>query len=176
MNRGFPSMTALLGMLAVAGYQNRDKLGELFSSLGAAHPGSAPQPGGQGYQQQTASNTGGLGGGIGGALGGLGGLLSNLGLGGPSSTANPGSIINGGIGDLVDRFRQAGKGDVADSWVRQGPNAAVTPGDLRDTIGADVLDTLSKHTGLSHDELLARLSTTLPGAVDQYTPNGHIPS
>ena len=26
MSRGFPSMTALLGLLALAGYQNRDKL------------------------------------------------------------------------------------------------------------------------------------------------------
>ena len=28
MSRGFPSMTALLGLLAVAGYQNRDKIAE----------------------------------------------------------------------------------------------------------------------------------------------------
>jgi hypothetical protein len=30
MARGFPSLTALLGLLAIAGYQNRDKLAELF--------------------------------------------------------------------------------------------------------------------------------------------------
>ena len=30
MSRGMPSMTALLGLLALAGYQNRDKLGELL--------------------------------------------------------------------------------------------------------------------------------------------------
>ena len=29
MSRGFPSMTALLGLLAIAGYQNRDKLATL---------------------------------------------------------------------------------------------------------------------------------------------------
>lgn len=28
MSSGFPSMTALLGLLAVAGYQNRDKIAE----------------------------------------------------------------------------------------------------------------------------------------------------
>ena len=28
MNRGYPSMTALLALLALAGYQNRDKIGE----------------------------------------------------------------------------------------------------------------------------------------------------
>lgn len=30
MSRGMPSMTALLGMLAIAGYQNRDKLADMF--------------------------------------------------------------------------------------------------------------------------------------------------
>ena len=28
MSRGFPAMTALLGLLAIAGYQNRDKIAE----------------------------------------------------------------------------------------------------------------------------------------------------
>ena len=32
MARGLPSMTALLGLLAVAGFQNRDRLGELFGA------------------------------------------------------------------------------------------------------------------------------------------------
>jgi len=30
MSRGMPSMTALLGLLAIAGYQNRDKLAEML--------------------------------------------------------------------------------------------------------------------------------------------------
>jgi len=30
MSRGMPSITALLGMLAIAGYQNRDKLADMF--------------------------------------------------------------------------------------------------------------------------------------------------
>src|ERR1044072_2590759 len=34
MSRGLPSMTALLGLLALAGYQNRDKLAELLKSTG----------------------------------------------------------------------------------------------------------------------------------------------
>ena len=33
MTRGMPSLAALLGLLAVAGYQNRDKLGELLNSV-----------------------------------------------------------------------------------------------------------------------------------------------
>ena len=34
MSRGFPSMTALLGLLAIAGYQNRDKIAEMLGGLG----------------------------------------------------------------------------------------------------------------------------------------------
>ena len=30
MSRGMPSMVALLGLLAVAGYQNRDKIAEVL--------------------------------------------------------------------------------------------------------------------------------------------------
>jgi hypothetical protein len=42
-------------------------------------------------------------------------------------------------------------------------------------IGADVLAALEKQTGLSQDELLARLSRELPAAVDKYTPDGRLP-
>ncbi len=31
-----PSMTALLGLLAMAGYQNRDKIAEMLGGLGAS--------------------------------------------------------------------------------------------------------------------------------------------
>ena len=33
MSRGMPSMVALLGLLAVAGYQNRDKIAEMLGGL-----------------------------------------------------------------------------------------------------------------------------------------------
>jgi uncharacterized protein YidB (DUF937 family) len=39
-----------------------------------------------------------------------------------------------------------------------------------------VLATLSQQTGLSREEILARLSRELPDAVDKYTPEGRLPS
>jgi uncharacterized protein YidB (DUF937 family) len=154
MSRGFPSMTALLGLLAIAGYQNRDKLAEM---LGGQTPNNAGMPGGQG-------------GGQGQQQGGLGGLLGNL--GGTSA----GGLLSGGLGELVERFRQNGQGEVADSWIGRGPNKEVAPHQLEQAVGPDVLATLSERTGLSRDELLARLSRDLPQAVDQYTPNGRLPT
>ena len=38
MSRGMPSMTALLGLLAIAGYQNRDKLAEMLKGASANNP------------------------------------------------------------------------------------------------------------------------------------------
>ena len=88
----------------------------------------------------------------------------------------PGGILGGGLAELVDRFKQSGYGETAESWVASGPNRPVTPAELQQAIGPDVLETLSRQTGLSHQELLARLSRELPEAVDKYTPQGRLPT
>ena len=155
MNRGFPSMTALLGLLAVAGYQNRDKIAEMLGGLGQnpQNPANAPGAAGQG---------------------GLGGLLGQL--RGSLAGTSPGGFLSGGLGELIDRFKQNGHADTVDSWVGTGPNKQVAPSQLEQAIGPDVLDTLSRQTGLSREELLARLSRELPDAVDKYTPQGRLPA
>jgi len=43
MSRGYPSMTALLALLAVAGYQNKDKIAEWIGS-GQHNPGATMLP------------------------------------------------------------------------------------------------------------------------------------
>jgi hypothetical protein len=43
-------------------------------------------------------------------------------------------------------------------------------------IGPDVRESLSQQTGLSRDEIVARLSRELPQAVDKYTPEGRLPT
>lgn len=164
MSRGYPSMTALLGLLAIAGYQNRDKIAEMLGGLGQ-NRNDPNQPG----QQQ--GGLGGLLGNLGGAGGGgLGGLLGGLG------GAGAGGLLGGGLGELMESFRQNGQGEVADSWVGTGPNKDIAPQQLEQAIGPDVLDTLSQQTGLSREEIVARLSKELPKAVDQYTPDGRLPS
>ena len=153
MSRGFPSMTALLGLLAVAGYQNRDKIAEMLGGLGKDKPGAAPGTG---------------------AAGGLGGVLE--GLRGSLGNSGPGGFLSGGLGELLDRFKQNGQGATADSWISTGPNQPVEPSQLEQAIGPDVLATLQKQTGFSREELLARLSRELPDAVDKYTPQGRLPA
>jgi uncharacterized protein YidB (DUF937 family) len=155
MSRGYPSLTALLALLAFAGYQNRDKLADLLR--GAQRSPEAPPQVPQGGA-----------GGTGGALpGNLGGALSGKSIG---------DVLSGGLRDLVDAFTQKGHGDVADSWVGRGPNKQIAPPQLESAIGSDVLENLSKLTGLSREEILSRLSKHLPEAVDKYTPEGRVPT
>jgi uncharacterized protein YidB (DUF937 family) len=152
MARGMPSMTALLGLLAVAGYQNRDKIKEMLGGLNQ-QPGAAsgrnPQPGQSGV------------------LGNLGGLLSG---------GSAGSLLSGGLRDLVDHFKQNGHGAAVDSWVNTGANQPLAPDQLEKAIGPETLNTLSQQTGLSREELLSRLTRDLPAAVDKFTPQGRLPN
>ena len=151
MSRGTPSMTALLALLAVAGYQNRDKIAEWLNAAQRKAGTLAQAPSGAGA----------------GLPGNLGAILGGAGIG---------DLLGGGLRDLVNTFKQAGQGDVADSWVGRGANKQIAPSQLEQAIGPDVLETLSQHTGLSRDEILSRLSQNRPEAVDKYTPEGRIPT
>jgi len=175
MNR--PPMTLLLGLLAVVGYQHRDKIAEMLRGAGGAGGagGAAGAPGGMAGGQGMAGQ-GGQGGmaGAQGGLGGLGGLLG--GLSGALGGTSAGGLLSGGLGELVERFRQSGHGQAAESWVGHGPNQEIAPHQLEQAIGPDVLATLTQQTGLSREELLSRLSRDLPDAVDKYTPEGRLPA
>ena len=149
MSRGMPSMTALLGLLAIAGYQNRDKLAECLEAPELQYPAVAPS------SPPWAA-----------CLGNLSGMLGGAGVGG---------LLNGGIGELLEKFKQSGQGETAQSWINSGPNQEISPPQLKQAIGPDVLQTLEEQTGLSQAEILARLSRELPTAVDQYTPEGRLP-
>lgn len=153
-------MKALLGVLAVAGYQNREKIGELLR--GIQNP---QQSGADGQQQGGPGNI--LGGLTGGGRGGLGDLLGGL---------TSGGILSGGLGDLLKTFQQNGHGDKAESWVQPGANADINDDQLAEALGPEVLDELAAKTGLSHQEILGRLSRDLPKAVDDLTPDGKLPA
>jgi len=146
MTRGMPSLAALLGLLAVAGYQNRDKLGELLK--GVMNPGGAP-----------------------GATGDATGALKDI-----TDSGDPLKTIQSGLTDVIDRFRNVGQSAAADSWVQKGPNEPITPNHTESALGPDLIDMLTQRTGLSREELLSRLSKVLPEAVDKLTPDGRLPA
>lgn len=144
------SLVALLGLLAVAGFQHRDKIQDALKGM-------------------SNNQAGGAQGGLGGMLGGLGDLIG----GKPGS----GNVLTGGLNDLLDSFRSNGQKETADSWTTVGvPTKGLTPQEVEAAVGRDTLDELSQSTGLSHEELLRRLSANIPEAVDRLTPEGRFPT
>ncbi|CAO4166774.1 YidB family protein [Methylorubrum aminovorans] len=159
MSKGYPSMTALLGLLAIAGYQNRDKIAELLKCHQdrTGHASVRPIPNSAPSQGSSS------------ALDNLAGLFGGLG------SAGVGGLIASGLNVLVEHFTKGGHGEAAQSWVRQGPNRELAEADLERAIGAETLDHLTQQTGLSRAALLSRLSRELPSAVDRYSPDGRLP-
>jgi uncharacterized protein YidB (DUF937 family) len=153
-----PLTMAILALLAWKGIKH-------FSGN---QTGSAPQP----APAPGHVNAGLPGGGTGG--GGLSDMLKG-GLGGLLAGGAAGSILSGGLGDLLNQFQQKGLGDKADSWVGNGPNKQIAPGDLANALGADQIEQLSAQSGLSRDDLLQGLSQYLPDVVNHLTPDGRLP-
>jgi uncharacterized protein YidB (DUF937 family) len=107
--------------------------------------------------------------------GGLDDLLKG-GLGGLLGGGAAGSVVSGGLNDLLKQFQQNGQGDVAKSWIGPGPNKAISPNDLATALGADRVNTLAGFSGMSREEMLSGLSQQLPDVVDQLTPEGRLPT
>jgi uncharacterized protein YidB (DUF937 family) len=103
--------------------------------------------------------------------------------GGASAPAKPGGApgdegggLLEGLGGLLDRFRQSGQGKTIDSWIGSGPNEPVSPGQLGNTLGPNIIKTLAERSGMSEEELLRQLTQALPEVVDKLTPRGRIPT
>jgi len=156
-----PIMMALLGLLAYKAFKGAGTSGggleDILGGLFGGKPGSMPT--GTGAKP--------------------GGSLSDLfpgGLGSVLGGAAAGSVLSGGLGNIIKELQDSGHGRAAQSWVGTGANEEIAPKDLANALGSQTLNTLSKQTGLSVDDLLAGLSQHLPDLVDQLTPNGRLPT
>lgn len=158
-----PMTMAILALLAWKGIKHFTGNQAGSAPQPAPAPTPAPGPG-----NVTAGMPGAGAGGMSDLLkGGLGGLLA----GGAAGT-----ILSGGLGDLMKQLQQNGLGDQADSWVSNGPNKQVSPGDLSNALGADQIDSLASQSGLARNDLLQGLSQFLPDVVNHLTPDGRLPS
>lgn len=80
----------------------------------------------------------------------------------------------GGLGGLVDAFRNKGLGDIAASWVGTGANLPVSAEQIGNVLGGDTVAALAGKLGLSQEELSGHLSELLPQVVDKLTPGGEV--
>jgi uncharacterized protein YidB (DUF937 family) len=109
------------------------------------------------------------------AGGNIGDILKN-GLGGLLGAGAAGTVLSGGLNDLLKQFQQAGQGNAVNSWVGSGPNKTISADDLAKVLDSDQIKTLMAHAGLSRDEVLNAVSQHLPGLVNEMTPDGRLPT
>ncbi len=81
-----------------------------------------------------------------------------------------------GLGGLVEKFTEAGLGHVASSWVGGGANLPVSPEQLQQVLGSDVVKQIAVKAGISPEMVNTGLSVLLPILVDKATPQGQVPA
>ena len=108
-----------------------------------------------------------LGGLAGGSQGQSGNLLLQLAL----------SLLqqNGGLEGVLDRFRQGGLGQQADSWVGTGENMNISPDQLQQIFGSSTLRDLASQLGMPQEQAGSTMAQVLPELINQLTPQGQVP-
>jgi uncharacterized protein YidB (DUF937 family) len=82
---------------------------------------------------------------------------------------------HGGIQGVVNQLQTNGLGPTVKSWVNDGPNTPVSPGEVHKAFGQQTLDELAAKHGMTTQELAQKLSAVLPQAMDALTPDGMVP-
>ena len=134
--------------------------GLLGNVLGAALGGNREQ---SQAQDPLSSILGGLTGGTG---GGTGNILLQLAL----------SMLQqqGGLDNVLGKFREAGMGAQADSWVSTGQNMNISPNQLEQVLGSGALSDIAAKLGMSQDQAGSAMSQVLPELINQLTPQGQV--
>jgi uncharacterized protein YidB (DUF937 family) len=117
----------------------------------------------------------------------LDGLLGNA-LGGMMGTSGGGQAQspllqialqllqqNGGVSGVLDKFRQGGYADQADSWQSAGQNMPLSGSALQEVLGSGSIGQIAQQLGMSHGDAAGGLAQMLPQLIDKFTPNGEVP-
>ena len=81
----------------------------------------------------------------------------------------------GGLGGMIQAFQKNGLGDIVNSWVGTGTNLPISPQQIQQGLGSDLLKQLASQAGLSPDAASGQLASLLPGLIDTLTPGGKLP-
>jgi uncharacterized protein YidB (DUF937 family) len=82
---------------------------------------------------------------------------------------------NGGVAGVLDKFRQGGYADQADSWQSAGQNMPLSGNALQEVLGSGTIGQIAGQLGMSHGDAAGGLAQMLPQLIDQFTPNGELP-
>lgn len=159
-----------------------DLLGQILGSVLAGGRQHSPSSGGLGDVLGGMLGRGGMPAGQGG-IGGLGrqGERGRSGGGGGALMAVLLPLAmqwvqrNGGIGAVLERFREKGYGQQARSWMSTGPNETLAPAAVGEVVGMEELSRLSQQLGVGEDEIAGGMAEILPEVANHLSPDGEFP-
>jgi uncharacterized protein YidB (DUF937 family) len=82
---------------------------------------------------------------------------------------------HGGLSGIVGQLQQQGLGPTVNSWIGNGPNQPISPDQVHQTFGPEIIRELAARTGMTPQELAQKISQVLPQVVDKLTPAGAVP-
>lgn len=87
-------------------------------------------------------------------------------------------LVGGGdkmdVAGLVGTMKEKGLGDVADSWLGDGENQAVSADQLKNALGAEQVTQAAAELGTDENSLLGGLQAALPQLVDKASSGGSL--
>ena len=81
---------------------------------------------------------------------------------------------HGGLNGVLDKFKQAGLGDAAASWVGKGENLPISADQVSSVLGSGAIAEMAAKFGISPTTLSTQIAEHLPNLVDKMTPNGEV--
>lgn len=81
---------------------------------------------------------------------------------------------NGGLPGVLEKFKAAGFGDQAASWVSTGANQLISAEQITQVLGSSTITAAADKLGISANEISAKIAEYLPQVVDRMTPNGEV--
>lgn len=99
--------------------------------------------------------------------------------GGETNLAGIMEVLSGldaqGVGGLVESFQKNGLGEIISSWIGSGENLPISPDQVAQGLGSDLMASLSEKSGIPAAELSSQIAGYLPDFIDKVTPDGIIP-
>src|SRR5687768_9447745 len=81
----------------------------------------------------------------------------------------------GGFAGFLNRFRDAGLGDTAQSWVNSGANTPLSYEQLESALGEETLKNISNRVGIEYEKTVSAAAYMIPHIIDQLSSEGVVP-
>lgn len=80
----------------------------------------------------------------------------------------------GGIGGVLDKFKEGGLAEQAASWVGKGENMPISAEQISSVLGSGAIADMAAKFGIDPADLSAKIAEHLPTVIDKMTPDGEV--